>query len=121
MKYAQRVVLVKNTGTCSSDTQTPSLVEVDFASCIPCPAGSKGGFCQHVFTLLIVLENCSSDLPGPDSVISNQKSWGPRERDIQPSRIMDTVVEIAKEEKVSGRKHQSLAHCMRQGLKKLKF
>ena len=31
---------------------------------------------------------------------SNQKSWGPQERNIQPCRVMDTVVECAKEESV---------------------
>ena len=53
-----------------------------YASCIPCPAGTSGGLCQHVFALLILLQHhapepsSTASPPGSDSVTSGKKLWG---------------------------------------------
>ena len=72
-KYHQKLTLV------SSGSQ----LNVDYASCVPCPAGTNGGLCQHVFALLLVLEKYSpklaeteTGLPGPQSCTSEKKAWG---------------------------------------------
>ena len=69
-KYHQKLTLI------SSGSQ----LNVDYASCVPCPAGTNGGLCQHVFALLLVLEKYSpklaeteTGLPGPQSCTSEKK------------------------------------------------
>ena len=71
---------------------------VVFAECLPCVAGTHGGLCQHIFALLIALEAVDSkaELPGPDSVTSNRQIWGPRARNVEPQRVMASVVEKSK-------------------------
>ena len=70
---------------------------------VPCYAGTSGGLCQHVFTLLILLQHHAltsppaASLPGSDSITSGKKLWGPRERDITPRTMMETMVEKAKD------------------------
>ena len=91
VKYNQKV-MISNEG-------------VEYAACYSCPAGRNGGFCQHVFALLLVLEKyclktteVSNELPGPQSCISVKQTWGPRKRDVDPKPIMQTTVERAKGE-----------------------
>ena len=83
-KYHQKLTLITN------DSQ----LTVDYASCVPCPAGSYGGLCQHIFALLLVLEKYSpkpleneASLPGPQSCTSEKKSWGPRKGDVTPKTV----------------------------------
>ena len=58
-----------------------SQLVVNFASCVPCPAGTNGGLCQQIFALLLVLERYSpeseSSLPGPLSCTSEKETWDP--------------------------------------------
>ena len=65
-----------------------------------CKSGCEGGLCQYVFALLMVLEHCSGggSVPGPDAMIGSWQSWGPQECDVEPGRVMDTVVERVKEQ-----------------------
>jgi len=93
-KYQKKLTLV------NMDDQ----LVVDYATCIPCPARTNGGPCQHIFALLLVLKRYSpkptesdSSLPGPQSCTSEKKSWGPRKRDVTPKTMMSTTVEHAKE------------------------
>ena len=56
-------------------------LHVTYSSCVPYPAGTSGGLCQHAFVLLILLqhhvpESSSPSLPGLDSVTSGKKLWG---------------------------------------------
>ena len=73
---------------------------VDYASCVPCPAGTVP---THIFSLL-VLERYSpkpaeseSNLPRPQSCTSEKKIWGPRKGDVTRKTVMSTTVERAKE------------------------
>lgn len=112
MEYTQKIVLsemqqsehpaeMESEGEERASTQ----LRVTYASCIPCPAGTSGGLCQHVFALLILLQHYApksrslpaASLPGSDSVTSGKKLWGPRERDIAPKTVMETMVEKAKD------------------------
>ena len=93
MKYNQKVVISEE--------------GVEYAACHTCPAGRNGGFCQHVFALLLVLEKyciktaaeVDNEWPTSQSCTSVKQSWGPRKRDIDPKPIMQTTVERAKDEK----------------------
>ena len=70
-----------------------------FAECSPCVAGQHGGYCQHVFALLMVVEAYAGkdvSLPGEQSVTSGKQRWGPRARNIEPQRVMSSTIERAK-------------------------
>ena len=63
VKYSQKVMISKE--------------GVEYAACHTCPAGRNGGFCQHVFALLLFLEKyclkttgVDNELPGPQSFTS---------------------------------------------------
>ena len=82
-------------------TVKPNLWSVSYGQCTPCVAGQHGGFCQHVFAVLMALEaygqrTDSTTLPGPQSVTSGRQSWGPRTRNIQAHGVMSSVVERPK-------------------------
>eukprot|EP00117_Sycon_ciliatum_P002283 scpid62346/ scgid1957/ len=89
-KYCQKLVLA----TAPESTSAT----VTYATCEGCVAGVDGGLCSHVFALLMVLEKyrCTEEAR---SVTSLPCSWGPRQRDIEPKPIMDTVVERASMER----------------------
>ena len=108
-KYEQKVVLEQLEGcgelaeepNAAADRQRPEKHwAVTFATCTPCVAGQHGGFCQHVFALLLALENHvkqgSDKLPGPQSITSARQQWGPRSRNVEPQRVMESVVEKAR-------------------------
>ena len=99
-RYNQELVLEKS----GKDAE---LLEVSWASCVGCPAGTDGGLCHHIFAVLEVMqyygpiapEAASLALPAagrPLSVTSQKCSWGPRERNVDPQPIMQTFVERAK-------------------------
>ena len=59
-------------------------LRVTYAFCIPCPARTSGGLCQHVSALLILLQHHAPESsspaaspPGSDSVTSGKKLWEP--------------------------------------------
>ena len=91
--YSQNLVLERQ------DDGKP--LEVAWASCVGCPAGTDGGLCHHIFPLLEVLAYYSpradgAVLPGPVSCTSQPCSWGPRQRKVEPQRVMETVIERSK-------------------------
>ena len=97
VKYEQKVIFSSDT---DSIVKFPAC-KVDFATCEVCPAGLHGGLCQHVFALLMAIEHyrCREDvaaLPGAEPVTSVRQSWEPRERDVEPQAIFQSVVERAK-------------------------
>ena len=109
LEYTQKIVLseVQQSNTAGMKTGEEQCVtaqlRVTYASCVPCPAGSSGGLCQHVFPVLILLQHHApksppaTSLPGSDSVTRGKKLWGPRKRDIMPKTIIGTIVEKAKD------------------------
>ena len=97
-KYAQKLLLSEH-GEGSNRS-----ADVAFAQCEGCVAGSDGGLCSHVFAVLMVLEKFRltdhhDSVPGPESVTSLPRSWGPRERDVTPHPIMSVRVEKSREER----------------------
>ena len=86
-------------------------LHVTYSSCVPYPAGTSGGLCQHAFVLLILLQHHvpessspTASLPGLDSVTSGKKLWGGgAEKDVTAKTIMETIIEnegsIRKKEK----------------------
>lgn len=99
VKYEQQVMV---------ESTNDRFLDVTFATCHGCPAGADGGLCQHVFTLLLVVERCcwegKGPLPGKSSVTSMLCSWGPQQRDVEPHPIMQTLVERAKADEERKRK-----------------
>ena len=100
-------------------------LHVMYSYCVPCPAGTCGGLCQHIFALLILLQHHvpessspAASLPGLDSVTSGKKLWGGQKKDVSVKTIMETMVEgegsIRKEEQ------QYLAAFMKKGDQQLK-
>ena len=84
-------------------TSSGSQLNVDYASCVPCPVGTNSGLCQHVFALLLVLEKylpklaeTETGLPSPQSCTS-EKKHGDLERDINPKTVMSVMEERAKD------------------------
>ena len=75
---------------------------MSYASCDGCPAGQCGGLCHHIFALLMVLEYYGPrpepdvSVPEDDPVTSQPRSWGPRQRNVQPQASMQTVIERPK-------------------------
>lgn len=91
--------MVEEESDCDGEKYLVSMVE--FATCEKCPAGGDGGLCQHVFALLIVMEHygprkTSSELPGPQSVTSQQRTWGIRTRNVTPKPVMHITFEKSK-------------------------
>ena len=92
--------------------------KVDFATCQVCPAGQQGGLCQHVFALLMVIEEyrpreAVPTLPTAEPVTSIRRSWGPRERNVEPCPIFQSVLEKAKGEERKGKAVSSQLHDCR--------
>ena len=64
MEYIQKIVLSEVQQSNAADEMESEEKEgvkvqlcVTYASCVPCPAGTSGGLCQHVFALLILLQH----------------------------------------------------------------
>ena len=53
-KYCQKVIFSPDSDV-EKKKESP-VFKVDFATCQVCPAGQQGGLCQHVFALLMVIE-----------------------------------------------------------------
>ena len=64
---------------------------VQYATCRGCVAGTDGGLCSHVSAVLMVLDKCRKE--PPTSVTSLPRSWGPRQRNIEPVPVSEIVVE----------------------------
>ena len=72
-------------------------VEVDlvaYATCRGCVAGTDGSLCSHVLALLVWFDKLRTKSP---SVTSLPRSWGPRQRNIDPEPVSQVVVEKATE------------------------
>ena len=103
-KYHQRVMFSQSDK--KPDSQDYVFAEVAFATCRGCPAVEHGGLCQHVFALLIAIEAYHlkklAVLPGAESCTSIRCSWGPKERDVQPKAVFQSVLEKCKGDKRKG-------------------
>lgn len=88
-RYTQKLML-------TGDKLREQSCTLEFATCIGCVAGFAGGLCSHVFAVLLVLEEERKKSLDADNVISPTslpRTWGPRQRDVQPEPVMDVVVE----------------------------
>ena len=106
MEYIQKIVLSEVQQSNAVDEMESEEKEgvkvqlrVTYASCVPCPAGTSGGLCQHVFALLILLQHHAPEpsspaasLPGSDSVTSGKKLWGDQKQDGTAKTIIETIV-----------------------------
>ena len=91
--YHQKIIL----------TPSDSQLRIDYASCVSCPAGTNGGLCQHIFSLLFMFESILQNQQKRELVClahnhaHQKKAWGPRKRDVTPKTVMSTIVEYAKD------------------------
>ena len=103
VKYNQKVVISEE--------------GVEYAACHTCPAGRNGGFCQHVFALLLVLEKyCLKTAAEVDNELpTSQSCTSVKQVGDQGSAILiPTTVECAKDK--TERKKVAVT-CMRHGMK----
>ena len=130
MKYSQKIVFKKglmhlpavdeeeDENVDSAESWTVEEVMEDwtitFAECSPCVAGQHGGYCQHVFALLMVVEAYAGkdvSLPGEQNVTSGKQRLGPRARNIELQRVMSSTIERAKpDEERRGKAISSTLH-----------
>ena len=89
-EYTQNIVLSevqKSNAADEMESEEKECVKVQlretYASCVPCPAETSGGLYQHIFALLILLQQHAPESsspaaspPGSDSVTSGKKLYG---------------------------------------------
>ena len=66
MEYIQKIVLSEVQKSHADDKMDSVMFQprVTYASCVPCPAGTSGGLCQHVFAP--ESSSPAASLPGSD-------------------------------------------------------
>ena len=93
-QYHQRVHFVR-----VGDSQDVEVDLVAHATCRGCVAGTDGGLCAHVLALLVWFDKLRTKSP---SATGLPRSWGSRQRNIDPEPVSQVVVEKPTEYRKGG-------------------